>query len=372
MRYLILTAALLAVSMCKAQDPTKVSNFKSLARQSDYSKYTEAQLAVVADTVLAYQFPSGGWPKNQRWNMTNLSTHVWASRQDLRKSMATTGVGSTIDNNATTCEILFLAKVYATYGGERYRESAIRGIKYLLDMQYDNGGFPQFWPSRTEGFIGVEPYSDFITFNDNAMPLVLYTLDDVAKRKAPYDALKLDEDLRVRCQKAYDKGIRCVLDCQIRKDGKLTVWCQQHNHITLKPEHARIYELPAFSALGETCDLLNLLMSLKNPSDEVVASVSSAIEWLENHAIHDMKVVELRDAQGKKDIRLVEAPGAPLIWARFYDLETEKPFYCDRDGIKRSDLSEISAERRNGYRWLGSDPARIIEYYKKWIVKVRK
>ena len=53
-------------------------------------------------------------------------------------------------------------------------------------------------------------------------------------------------------------------------------------------------------------------------------------------------------------------------WARFYDLETNRPFFCDRDGIKKYDISEIGHERRNGYSWYNKDGSKVLKRYEKW------
>ena len=42
-----------------------------------------------------------------------------------------------------------------------------------------------------------------------------------------------------RAHQAFDPGIQCILDAQIRVDGKLTVWCAQHDELDLRPQHAR-------------------------------------------------------------------------------------------------------------------------------------
>ena len=52
--------------------------------------------------------------------------------------------------------------------------------------------------------------------------------------------------------------------------------------------------------------------------------------------------------------RLRADPQAPPLWARFYNIQTNTPIFCSRDGIPRKTLAEISHERRNGYSWLGS------------------
>ena len=97
--------------------------------------------------------------------------------------------------------------------------------------------------------------------------------------------------MKKKCQQAYAKGVECVLNCQIRVDekgrvvdfgtdawrnGQRTVWCQQHDKDTFAPVKARAYELPSFSGCGETCAILNLLMDVENPSEEVREAVCSA------------------------------------------------------------------------------------------------
>jgi pectinesterase len=54
------------------------------------------------------------------------------------------------------------------------------------------------------------------------------------------------------------------------------------------------------------------------------------------------------------------------LWARFYDLETCKQFFCGRDGIKRDSIDQISHERRNGYAWYGMWGDRVLSAYPKW------
>ena len=341
--------------------------FKSLAKSENFRHIPTERLCMVADTVLAYQFPSGGWAKNHRWELRELDEQEWQERVEIREAIATTGIGSNIDNGATTSEIMFLTKVYRRTGVEAYREGALRGIDYLLAMQYDNGGWPQFWPSRPSGYDGVEPYADFITFNDDAMVNVMRLLWSVADDRAPYNALRPTAELRERCRGAFDRGVQCILDCQIRKEGLLTVWCQQHDQLTLAPQHARSYELPSFTGCGETCAILDLLMDLPNPSARVVESVTAAVRWLEAHPIHNRKLELYFTVDGERDYRLVESKKAPLLWARFYDLDTERPYFCDRDGVKREDVGDIGRERRMGYNWLSRSPSDIIARYNKWI-----
>lgn len=67
-----------------------------------------------------------------------------------------------------------------------------------------------------------------------------------------------------------------------------------------------------------------------------------------------------------KDVVLVADPNA-VLWGRFYDLETGRPFFCDRDGIKKNTLAEIGNERRTGYAWYGTWPQKLLsEDYPRW------
>jgi len=338
----------------------------------------------LADSIVKYQLKSGGWAKNQDW-----LKGVDAKEAKIWRRM---GIGSTIDNGATTNELKILAKAVdktfevesSGYGWmdkkvleaqrEGYRASFYRGLNYLLEMQYANGGFPQFYPAKAK-----DDYSSQITFNDNAMVNVLKLLRDVAAGTKQYEHMNVSKGIRKKCQEAYEKGLKCILDCQIRVDeagkvleygteawrqGQKTVWCQQHDKKTLAPVKARAYELPSYSGNGETCAILDLLMDVQSPSAEVKEAVKCGIEWLEAYAMKDVEVERFINDEGQKDIRMVEKKGAPLLWARFYDLEKAEPMYCDRDGVPKKVLSDIGYERRNGYQWVGDTPQRVIERYK--------
>lgn len=340
----------------------------------------------LADSIVKYQMKSGGWPKNQDW----LRGVDLREAKEWRKS----GYGSTIDNGATTSEMEALAKAVDQIAvmqadnylwldkdilkerRKAYTEAFKRGVDYLLKMQYANGGFPQFFPQERK-----EDYSAQITFNDNAMVNALKVLRDVGGDSLRFKNMNVDKGLKKKCKAAYEQGIRCILLCQIRVDGSgrvlqfdtpswkggtLTVWCQQHDKVDFMPVQARAYELPSFSGDGETCAILNLLMDDPYPSADVRAAVKGGVEWLEAHAMKDVAVEHFTNGDGQPDIRLVEKRGAPLLWARFYDLEHAEPMYCDRDGVPQKQLSAIGYERRTGYAWVGDGPKRVIERYNKW------
>jgi PelA/Pel-15E family pectate lyase len=65
----------------------------------------------------------------------------------------------------------------------------------------------------------------------------------------------------------------------------------------------------------------------------------------------------------------VDDPSAEPLWARYYDIETNRPFFCGRDGVKKWSLAEIEPERRSGYAWLRPWGAKVMKEYGKWSAK---
>ena len=109
-------------------------------------------------------------------------------------------------------------------------------------------------------------------------------------------------------------------------------------------------------------------MDIDNPSKEIIAAVNGAAKWFEAHKITGIKV-STETVDGKRNRIVVDDNTAPPIWARFYDLETGKPFFCDRDGIKKNTLAEIGYERRNGYSWYTNAPSELLQKYPAWAGK---
>ncbi|MFT3827697.1 MAG: pectate lyase [Chitinophagaceae bacterium] len=321
--------------------------------------YASAEARNVAENVLFCQQDIGGWQKNKPYHHT-LSE---AEKDEFNKSRS--GIGATIDNGATTTEMMFLAKIYSKQKDERYWKSFNKGFNYLLDAQYKNGGWPQFYPSRGTG--GVS-YSSHITYNDNAMVNVMKLLRDIADGAPLYAQLPISNEMRQKAGASFDKGIQCILKTQIKVDGKPTVWCAQHDEVTFLPANARAYELASFSG-GESVGIIQLLMDIQKPSTEIVTSVKDAMIWLDMHKITGLRVTREPDATGKRNTVVQKDDNAPVLLARFYDLQTGTPFFCDRDGIKKSSLAEIGPERRNGYSWYYAGYGPLQTEYNKWLKK---
>ncbi len=315
----------------------------------------------VAENMLLYQRANGGWPKQFQKDKVDYKKIL--SREELKELQSgfEKGFDATIDNNATSKEIKYLVKAFKKSGDKRYLAAAEKGIDYLLKAQYAVGGWPQYYPD----FSG---YRGEITYNDNAMINVLVVLTDVLEGINDLDVI--NESYVSRCEAAIQKGISCILKTQVKQDGKPTAWCAQYDVATLKPAKARAYELPSLSG-QETVGIVRFLMRFDNPSPELRAAITGAADWFEKVKIIGYKFAEVESASTptKKDKVLLPEPGN-IIWARFYELDTNEPFFCGRDGVKKKTVAEIEFERRVGYLWYNQTPAKLLnEEYPKWKAK---
>ena len=323
-------------------------------RRTDKEFFTTPEAARIGEQVLAYQRVTGGWPKN----IDMCRPHTPEELAEI-KTQRDRRNDSTTDNNATTTQMTFLARLYQATGDTRYRDAFLAGMEYLLSGQYPNGGWPQFWPDP-------QGYQIHITFNDGAMANTLTLLRDIFEQHEPYGGNLTDETLRTRLRVAFEKGIDCILATQIRVDGKPTVWCQQHDRETFAPAPARSYELPSFCS-AESSQIVGLLMQLPAPDKRIKEAVHGAMAWFEANKLMGYRLERTgRPKSPESDTRLVADPAAGPLWGRFYDLEKCEIYVCDRDGIPRKSLEEIGHERRNGYSRYNDNPLSLYPVYDKW------
>lgn len=317
----------------------------------DFFKTEEARR--IGQQLMLWQRCTGGWPKNidMVTPMTDEQKQKVAADKQLTDD-------STIDNGATTQQMRFLARLFQQTGDKQTREAFLRGVEFLLSGQYEDGGWPQFWPNP-------HGYQVHITFNDDAIYNTMVMLRDMVQMKEPYQGKLTDKKLRKRMQKAFDKGVECILATQIRIDGQPTIWCQQHDHETLKPAKARAYELPSYGP-QESASLVQLLMQLPNPDERVKQAVHGAMRWFDKYKLTGLRLVRTGWREGTPDVKLVKDEHGGPLWARYYDLEHCEPYVCDRDGVPRRRLEDIGHERRNGYSWYGSHPAELYPLYDEW------
>ncbi|MBZ5617609.1 MAG: pectate lyase [Acidobacteriia bacterium] len=148
------------------------------------------------------------------------------------------------------------------------------------------------------------------------------------------------------------------LKTQVKVAGKLTAWCAQHDEKTLLPAKARAYEHPSLSG-SETVGTVQFLMGIDHPSPEVTRAIQAAIAWFDAVRITGIRLERIAAPGTPRgyDQVVVEDPTAPPLWARFYEIGTNRPIFSGRDSVIKYRLSEIEYERRNGYRWYVDRPA---------------
>ncbi len=145
----------------------------------------------IADNVLLYQRDSGGWPKN-------IEMAAELTEKDKAELIGQKqNDDSTIDNGATYTQLAYLARVFNAVKRERFKNGLLKGVDHLLKAQYENGGWPQYYPK-------LSGYYRRITFNDDAMVGVMSLLREIARKKPGYGFV--DEDRRARTESAVRKG----------------------------------------------------------------------------------------------------------------------------------------------------------------------
>lgn len=341
---ILLVAALAVVSSPAAE----VSWRNALVQAADWYRSDDA--AALAESVIAYQTPHGGWPKNI--DFSKPPTDRFHALREVDRA-------PTIDNGGTTTPLHFLARVIHARPNHDYVSAVNRGLDYLMDSQYESGGFPQYFPLRAG-------YYSHITYNDDAMINVLTLLRDVSiGKQTTFDFV--DDARAERARRAVERGIECILRTQVRQEGKPTGWCAQHDPKTFAPAWARNFEPPSLSG-HETVGIVRFLMSIESPSPEITAAIHGAVEWLRAVAVTGLRVEDFTADDGKRDRRAVPDAKARPLWARFYELGTNRPIFAGRDKIIRYDFNAIERERRTLYSYLGTWPAKLLrDEYPRWL-----
>jgi PelA/Pel-15E family pectate lyase len=340
--------------------PAHVNWRDALRQKPDW--YAGDEAARVADNLLLYQRDVGGWPKN----IDMAAPLTEQQRAELLKQKGEVGNegAATIDNGATHTQLVYLARVYTARKLERHRDSFFKGLDYLLAAQYENGGWPQYFPLR-------KGYYTHITYNDDAMVGVLNLLRDVARRQPAYAFV--DEARRAKSEQAVGRGLECILKTQVVVKGQKTAWGAQHDEVTLAPAPARKFE-PVSLASRESVGVTRFLMNVERPDARVIEAVEAAVAWFRASQVSGVRWVERRDPSqpGGFERTAVADKAAPPIWARFYELGTNRPIFEGRDGIVRYSVMEIEAERRNGYGWYTEEPLKLLEKdYPAWQKRVK-
>ncbi len=323
----------------------------------NHPTYKETEIIKIADNILIYQRDNGGWPKNYDMQAILTNGQIDSLMQSKNK------LHTTFDNSTTYTHIEYLAQVYTITHLEKYKEACLKGINFVLSAQYPNGGWPQYFPLE-------DNYSRRITFNDGAYIGIMEMLKKIVENAPNF--VFIGNDVLGKVKQAFEKGLDCILKTQIVDNGKLTAWCQQHNEIDLQPVWARAYEPPSICN-GESSPIVLLLMTIEKPDQRIIKSIQSAVKWFYDSKIYHTKVETIPAPPEKSqwkttnyDRVVVNDSLAPPIWARYYELGTEKPLFSDRNSKFLYSLAEVSRERRSGYGWYTYEPQEVLDKYPDW------
>lgn len=234
---------------------------------------------------------------------------------------------SSIENGATTAELKYLAKYITENKPEdsKYQDAFIKGIKFLLSTQLDNGG----WTMQPNGGSG---FNGNIEVGNSAMTEVLTLLSDIAvlnnqnyvfARKAMnVDAIK----------SAVEKGNDFIVASQISNNNKKAGWASQYDKAG-KVTMGRTYERASVSSYT-TKAVVDYLMTIHNPSQAVKDAVESAYSWLKDVKIADKEQEVVKDTSMNNgfDVYFVDGNGT---WASNYVYDeandSYRPLYSDVD-----------------------------------------
>ena len=342
----------------KTKPDFKLVNWSEVFKQKPLWYQTD-EAARIADQLLIYQKENGGFEKNV--DMALILTQAEKALLIMKRSDVSE---TTIDNSTTYPQVEYLGKMITASALKtsppsnfsKYKDAFNKGLDYLLSSQYENGGFPQFYPLK-------KGYYTHITFNDDAMAGVLKVLRQIAKKDS--DFVFVDEGRRAKAERAVEKGKALILKLQVEIDGKKTVWAAQYDEFSLKPAKARAFE-PVSLTAGESVGIVRFLMLDAKPTTQVVDAIESAIEWFKRNQVNGIRW-ERKNGQAV----VTRDKNAPPIWARFYEMESMKPIFIGRDSIVKYDVADIEAERRNGYAWYVSEPEELLtKDYPKWRANV--
>ncbi len=261
----------------------------------DYLTY-----AVDAGQALAWgQRSAGGW--DHRVDVAGLERGLAGHEQPSGRC--------TLDDNISQGALDFLMSLDRVVDEDWLSQAVELGLAFLEQSQFENGAWPQWYPLRGG-------YHDHYTFNDNAINDCIRVL--------------------LRAHELY--GREALLECAERGGDFIILsqiaapqpgWAQQYSH-DLEPAWARKFEPPAVCS-AVTARNLHTLVALYRYTgkEEYLAPIPAAIDWLDRSRLDDD------------------------LWARFYEVGSNRPIYGDRDGESHYELEEISEERRRGYAWRG-------------------
>ncbi len=320
--------------------PTMGMTFLRAYEATKDSRYLDAAKAA-ADALARGQVESGGWdylidfdPEKMKLSYLRSDAGKLSPEQIAKRKNLTT-----FDDNTTQSALRFLLAVVGAMNGSgdardaRIREALDYGLKKMIEAQYPNGAWPQRWRAEPH------PVKDF--------PIVNARYPETYPREYPkvkyFGHYTLNDNAHVDCietmlEAFHHTGKREYLEAAKRGGDFLIlaqmpepqpVWAQQYN-ARMEPAWARAFEPPSVTG-NESVGAMEALMDLhiETGEEKFLQPLPAAIAWFKRSEI------------------------APGKWARYYELQTNKQLFGDRDGKICYRLQDISEERQHGYSWDG-------------------
>ena len=269
----------------------------------------------VAAALLHGQLESGGWRNAIDFDPSGTLVAHYRHGRGTSSSRSNMNRSSLDDGQTQTAiRFLILADEACGFAEPAIHEGVEYGLKRLIAAQFRNGAFPQSWPThlapeqfdkatlkasypkydwRTEG--RVKEYWDLYTLNDD----LAVTLTEVWL--AAY---------RVYGEEKYLETLKRLGDFLVaaQMPEPQPAWAQQYTY-AMHPAWARKFEPPAISS-HESQGVVRALMDiyLATEDERYLAPIQPCLEYLHRSLLPDGRL------------------------ARYYELETNRPLYMQREG----------------------------------------
>ncbi|MDF1860238.1 MAG: pectate lyase [Verrucomicrobiales bacterium] len=259
------------------------------------------------------QLSSGGW--SSEFDFDPEYAKRYHLRTDLDQGDTDPGKRrrlSTLDDNKTQSALLLLlelAMIPDNHSHAVIQEAIEFGLDSLLAAQNTDGSWPQQYDEAADPNLEVLaasfpeewsreypklPYYRYATLNDGNLVHVMSLL--LRAHKATGNKRFLDSAKRLG---------DFLLRAQLPEPQR--AWAQQYDE-NRHPAWARKFEPPAISSIESmgACEAL-LELWIASGEDRYRATIPDALRWMESSQLEDGR------------------------WARFYELETNRPLYCEAE-----------------------------------------
>lgn len=294
-----------------------------------------------AEALARCQLPSGGWYyagdfNPEKPNIDGLRSHAGdqAAKGNSKVENPLYFLATAFDDNTTQSAVRFLLdyvdvskSAAADPRDTPISESLLKGLRGMINAQYPNGAWPEFYdgkprnaadfpvqPARIPAdYPKVSPGGDYrahYTLNDDSLKNCIQVMSEAYRRLG-----------NPEYQKSAQRGIEFILLAQL--PAPQPAWAQQYS-FAMEPTWGRTFEPPSIVS-NESRGMMELLMNayLETGEGRYLDAVSRAVEWLRPLSV------------------------APGLWSRFYELNTNRPIYCQADGVITFDRNKA----RPGYNW---------------------